>query len=331
LARPIVDVVGGAEQGPIRTSASVQSDIYKNDFQIGAGILAFVVVVAFLVRSYVPARNRAKSSMHTSPAGEQNKLVHNDEVSQVTQHRSAGVEELPKENYEYDVFICHASEDKEQVARPLAELLSKNLRVWYDEFELRLGDSLRQKIDDGLANSKYGVVILSPSFFGKNWPQKELDGLVSREDGKQKVILPVWHDVTYTDVVSFSPILAGKYAVSTKDGLGIVVRKIWEVTSLQPTVFDRMVDLEAQRRLLKFSFSELSDELNGYVSACRSEPTDDEVKDARRLLNLEPEIDRMDPETISGYLDEVRDLVLKIDRLWDVLSQAMEPSPTDYR
>lgn len=72
----------------------------------------------------------------------------------------------------YDVFISHATEDKEEIVRPLATaLVVRGLRVWYDEFELRIGDSLRRKIDAGLANSRFGVVVLSPNFFAKNWPQ----------------------------------------------------------------------------------------------------------------------------------------------------------------
>jgi hypothetical protein len=132
-------------------------------------------------------------------------------------------------NSEYDVFICHASEDKDEVARPLAEALKgRGLRVWYDEFTMRLGDSLRRKIDHGLANSRYGVVILSIELFRKEWPQKELDGLVARDDGKQKVILPVWHKVDREEVLRYSPVLADRIAVSTDDGLDKVVDKILE-------------------------------------------------------------------------------------------------------
>lgn len=82
----------------------------------------------------------------------------------------------------HDIFICHASEDKEQVARPLAgQLRSVGLSVWYDEFSLKLGDSLRESVDKGLAGSRYGLVILSPNFFAKKWPQAELNGLFAIE------------------------------------------------------------------------------------------------------------------------------------------------------
>ena len=79
----------------------------------------------------------------------------------------------------FDVFISHTSEDKDDVVRPLAlALRSAGLSVWYDEFELRIGDSLHRKFDKGLASSRFGVVILSQAFFGRGWPEYELDGLV---------------------------------------------------------------------------------------------------------------------------------------------------------
>jgi hypothetical protein len=118
----------------------------------------------------------------------------------------------------YDVFISHATEDKDQIVRSLAKaLVGLGLRVWYDEFELHLGDSLRRKIDAGLARSRFGVVVLSPSFFSKNWPQYELDGLVTREMAGRQVILPLWHRITKAEVLAISPSLADKVARSTSD------------------------------------------------------------------------------------------------------------------
>jgi hypothetical protein len=118
----------------------------------------------------------------------------------------------------YDVFISHATEDKDEVVRPLANaLVSQGLRVWYDEFELRIGDSLRRKIDSGLARSRFGVVVLSHSFFAKNWPQYELDGLVTREMTGEQVILPLWHRITKSEVMAESPSLADKVARNTSD------------------------------------------------------------------------------------------------------------------
>jgi TIR domain-containing protein len=135
-----------------------------------------------------------------------------------------------KQAYKYDVFLSHASEDKDVFVRPLADKLKiKGYTVWYDEFSLLLGDSLRRSIDHGLVNSRFGVVILSVNFFKKEWPQKELDGLVAREDVNGKIILPVWHGVTKDQVKSFSPILSDRVAVSSNKGLDYVSDEIIRV------------------------------------------------------------------------------------------------------
>lgn len=134
---------------------------------------------------------------------------------------------------QWDVFISHASEDKDDFVRPLARLLTDSgLIVWYDEATLRVGDSLRQRIDEGLARSRYGIVILSQNFFAKSWPQQELDGLMSREIAGTKVILPVWHNVSHQDVVGKSPLLTGRLAARSDEGLEVVVRKLREAMGL---------------------------------------------------------------------------------------------------
>ena len=135
-----------------------------------------------------------------------------------------------KQQDEWDVFISHATEDKGEIARPLADALKVlGLRVWYDDFSLTLGDSLRQSIDRGLAKSLFGVVILSPHFFEKHWPQQELNGLATREVEGEKVILAVWHRIDAEGVRSNSPMLADRKAVNTSEGLDVVVQKIMQV------------------------------------------------------------------------------------------------------
>ena len=117
---------------------------------------------------------------------------------------------------EYDVFISHASEDKDEIVRPLAHALqAEGLRVWYDEFELRIGDSLRRKIDKGLGNSRFGIVVFSQDFFRKGWTNYELDGLVTRSVSGDQVILPIWHKVSKQEVISYSASLADKLARNT--------------------------------------------------------------------------------------------------------------------
>ncbi len=136
----------------------------------------------------------------------------------------------------WDAFISHATEDKEAAARPIAEALKTHgLRIWFDEFTLRAGDSLRRSIDEGLKSSHFGVVILSPAFFQKHWPQSELDGLFSREVRGKKVILPVWHNLGFEEVASYSPMLADRVAISLASGLADAVARLLDV--IQPEAF----------------------------------------------------------------------------------------------
>lgn len=119
---------------------------------------------------------------------------------------------------DFDVFISHAGEDKDEVVRPLAVALrDRGLSVWYDEFELRIGDSLRRKIDAGIAKARFGIVVLSTAFFGKSWPQYELDGLVTMSVSGKQVLLPLWHNVSKDDVIRVSPSLVDKVALRTAD------------------------------------------------------------------------------------------------------------------
>lgn len=116
----------------------------------------------------------------------------------------------------YDVFISHASEDKDRIVRPLATALkNRGITVWYDEFELKIGDSLRRKIDRGLANSRFGIVIISRAFIAKGWTNYELDGMITKSISGEQIILPIWHDITKQEVIDYSPSLADKVARNT--------------------------------------------------------------------------------------------------------------------
>jgi hypothetical protein len=141
------------------------------------------------------------------------------------------MEKSDREATLYDVFICHASEDKDTVVRKLANLLRKrHIAVWYDEFSLEIGDSVRRAIDKGLRQSRFGIVVLSKAFFQKEWPQYELDGLLEMEIvGREKVLLPVWHEVTQNYVANYSPSLAGRLAAKTSTGLVRVADQLSQV------------------------------------------------------------------------------------------------------
>ncbi len=118
------------------------------------------------------------------------------------------------------------------MARPLAEALKeRGLSVWIDETEITVGDSLRQVIDRGLAESRFGVVILSPAFMAKHWPARELDALAARESDGTKVILPVWHGVEQTEIAQFSPMLADRVSVSTNLGVDEVADRLLDAVS----------------------------------------------------------------------------------------------------
>jgi hypothetical protein len=116
----------------------------------------------------------------------------------------------------YDVFLSYASEDREEVVMPLAlSLRERGLKVWFDEFELKIGDSLRRKIDRGLVNSRFGVVVLSRNFIRKGWTNYELDGIITKANTGEQVLLPIWHGITKQEVIDYSPSLADKVARNT--------------------------------------------------------------------------------------------------------------------
>ncbi len=123
---------------------------------------------------------------------------------------------VEKSGKTYDVFISHAIEDNESIVRSMAdELVVCGLKVWYDEFTLRIGDSLRQKIDAGLARSRVGLVVFSPPFVDKGWTNYELGGIVTRTISGEQILLPIWPNITKQEVIDFSPSLANKVARST--------------------------------------------------------------------------------------------------------------------
>jgi len=169
--------------------------------------------------------------------------------------------------------ISYASEDREAIAEPLAAALRRaGVKVWLDKQELTLGDSLSEKIDEGLSRSYFGVVILSKAFFGKHWPKKELAGLRTREDEGHKVILPVWHGVDKKDVREFSPILADALAVETNLGIEPVAFAILDVvfspnslSSNRPSLtraMNNILDGDSDRRVMVNFLSASSNKLD---------------------------------------------------------------------
>lgn len=141
-----------------------------------------------------------------------------EELQQLLLQSSATIANEALLAEEYDIFVSHAYEDKESFVDEFVEALcNQGLKVWYDTDELKWGDSMREKIDKGLAKSRYGVVVLSPNYIAehKYWTKAELNGLFQVETVNGKTILPIWHNLTKKQVVEYSPIIADRKAMTT--------------------------------------------------------------------------------------------------------------------
>ena len=103
------------------------------------------------------------------------------------------------------------------------------MKVWYDESELKIGTIFTNRSIKALAKSGYGIVILSENFFKKDWPQRELEGLVAKEIEGRKVILPLWHKVDAAFIRSKSLLLAGIVGIPTSKGIAFIVQEVLKV------------------------------------------------------------------------------------------------------
>ncbi len=140
----------------------------------------------------------------------------------------------------WDVFISHASEDKDTVVRQLADTLEKlKVKIWFDEFSLKVGDSLSKSIDDGLQKSKFGIVVISKNFLEKRWTDYEYRSLLSKEDNGKKVILPIWHDISKDEVKKFSLYLSDKVALDTsKSPINKIALQLTE--TIRPDIYQNI-------------------------------------------------------------------------------------------
>lgn len=114
-------------------------------------------------------------------------------------------------------FISHDSRDKELIARPLANGLNSRLCfVWYDEFSLKVGESLRESIEKGIKEAKKCVLILTPSFLNNpGWGKKEFNSIFTREMiMNERVVLPIWYKVSKEEVYNYSPSLVDTFALT---------------------------------------------------------------------------------------------------------------------
>jgi hypothetical protein len=140
----------------------------------------------------------------------------------------------------WDVFISHASDDKEAFVDPLARRLRQlAVRVWYDKFVLIPGDRLSEKIAEGLAKSRYGLLVISPAFISKKWTRYELSGLINRFVEDNARLIPLWLGITRAEVVAFNPALADLLSIrANKDNVEACMLEVLRI--VRPQLYENV-------------------------------------------------------------------------------------------
>lgn len=203
---------------------------------------------------------------------------------------------------DWDVFISYASENRQAVAEPIAKFLDGvGLDVWYDQTALEVGDSLREKLNEGLSRCRYGLVILSPEFFKKYHTKRELSALTQRETDEGKVILPVWYDVTVDDVREHSLALADRIAAKWDEGCPSVMVKILRVVA--PDILEQIESEMSSTRLRRIKSGS---QLGGVIG----------YSHISLFHNEEPDTEQ-ERELIAQFIQSVRD--------WGDIWSMMEP------
>ncbi len=161
----------------------------------------------------------------------------------------------------WDAFVSHAWEDKETFVRPLVEALGRlGVLAWYDEVSLKLGDSLSGSIDRGIAKSRNGIVVVSPVFLQKKWPEAELHALMTRRIEDKLKLLPIWLNVGSDEVAAFSPLLADLVALQTAGRTAQDVAIVL-LAEIRPDLYESMGRSQLEKLATGKAFEELEDEL----------------------------------------------------------------------
>jgi hypothetical protein len=216
--------------GDVSGQVAIGTNITQHSTEAAAGyihasqpILESIVTLLDSVRTKLPESDRhsldtaladfrRQTDDHTCPDPGQlvQKLAEEPRITYALARSNVDLSKL------FDVFISHASADKESFARPLADaLVEKGMRVWYDEFSLKAGDNLRSAIDRALTDVPCAIIVLSPHYIRGDWTRYEFDGLVISELESGKTIIPIWLNVSKEDVIHFSAPIANKLALDS--------------------------------------------------------------------------------------------------------------------
>lgn len=131
-----------------------------------------------------------------------------------------------------DIFLCHAWDDRNGTAKELHDMLeAQGASVWFSEKDVALGSLLLREIDKGLANSRIGIVLVTPAFLkrvdAEGIAEKELSALLARD-----LLIPVVHDTTFEELRETSPLLGSRSGLSTsEESLDDVALKLAELVS----------------------------------------------------------------------------------------------------
>src|SRR3984893_11849246 len=143
-----------------------------------------------------------------------------------SENESAHDSDMSEPDRRIKLFLSHAWEDKDSFVEPLYQALKDEFDVWYDKARIALGDSIYEKISEGIRECDFGVVVFSPHFLEKKWTQEEFNGLKALQTKKRKVILPILHNLTIDDLKAKWPIEAGKLSISSSEGILAIVQAI---------------------------------------------------------------------------------------------------------
>lgn len=231
---------------------------------------------------------------------------------------------------QYDVFISHASEDKEDFVRPLANLLKAlGVTVWYDEFSIEFGASISSSIDKGVAYSKAGLVVLSDSFLEKVWTDYEFRGFLMRQMGDGTPILPIWHNLSLDRLKEYSPTLMDKKAIESKQGIKYIAAEVIRI--VRP---DIRKGLELHLKFVQ-SIASAETELRPLSDLKPSPPRRDKLSDGmmRRIRRVCLSLRHVSGMTVEQSYDSfLRDLHPEEElQYWEWLSLVIEIYQTETK